>query len=315
VRRVAKLQLDGVIMAWLRLLLLLGVAFPSMAQAQEARPDSGEIENGQSAQPAQRGGPPPSVFDGDYVTLAIGVGMAPSYEGSDNYDVVPAPRIAGSVGGIDFSSPGGGPGLALDLVPDKPRSKIDIIAGPAFRLNFNRTSLDGIEDPVVRQLGDLDTAVEVGAELGVRFNGVVTRRDTLTLGATVMFDVAGAHESSVITPSIRYSRPLSDAFFMSVSFSATHVGDGYASYYYGIDAAGSVASGLPEFDADGGFKSIGTSVVAGYDLSGNARDGGWALFAVSGISRLLADAADTPITSIRGDRNQAFVAMGVGYTF
>jgi outer membrane scaffolding protein for murein synthesis (MipA/OmpV family) len=294
-----------------------GLSISVQAQVLEA---SAEQDTAQSTPqngppPSVRGGPPPSVFDGDYITLGVGVGMAPSYEGSDNYDVIPTPRIAGSVGGIDFSSPGGGPGLALDLVPDKPRSNVDIIAGPAFRVNLNRTSLDGIEDSVVRQLGDLETAVEVGVELRVRFNGALTQSDSVTIGTTMLFDAAGAHESSVITPSIRYSRPISEAYFMSFNLSATHVGDGYARYYYGIDAAGSSASNLPVFDAEGGFKSVGLSVLSAYDLSGNALDGGWSAFAIAGVSRLLNVAAQTPITLIRGDRNQAFVALGIGYTF
>ena len=294
-----------------------GLSISAQAQVAEASTEQDAVQPAPQAgpPPSARGGPPSSVFDGDYITLGVGVGMAPSYEGSDNYDVVPAPRIAGSVGGIDFSSPGGGPGLALDLVPDKPRSKVDIIAGPAFRVNLNRTSLDGIEDSVVRRLGDLDTAVEVGAEMRLRFNGVLTRSDSVTIGTTVLFDVAGAHESSVITPSIRYSRPINEAFFMSFNISATHVGDGYARYYYGIDATGSAASGLPLFDAEGGFKNVGLSVLSAYDFSGNALDGGWSAFTIAGVSRLLNDAAQTPITSIRGDRNQAFVALGVGYTF
>jgi outer membrane scaffolding protein for murein synthesis (MipA/OmpV family) len=39
------------------------------------------------------------------------------------------------------------------------------------------------------------------------------------------------------------------------------------------------------------------------------------LFAVGGYTRLLGDAADSPMTSIRGSADQWLAGAGVGYTF
>jgi len=44
-------------------------------------------------------------------------------------------------------------------------------------------------------------------------------------------------------------------------------------------------------------------------------NGGLALIALGGYSRMLGDAKRTPFTSIRGDADQWMGAVGVGYTF
>ena len=72
---------------------------------------------------------------------------------------------------------------------------------------------------------------------------------------------------------------------------------------------------MPGFQADGGFESVGTNLLVAYDLGGNLADGGVSLIGIGGYSHLLGDAEDTPFTSIRGDADQWFAAIGIGYTF
>ena len=56
-------------------------------------------------------------------------------------------------------------------------------------------------------------------------------------------------------------------------------------------------------------------MLAGYDLSGNALDGGFSIFALGSFSKLLNDAKHNPYTAIRGSDSQWTLAGGVGYTF
>ena len=105
------------------------------------------------------------------------------------------------------------------------------------------------------------------------------------------------------------------AIFTSFSLSATHVDSHYADTYFSIDQAGSIASGLPVFDANGGWKSYGASLLGAVDLSGDARDGGWGIYAFVNYSRLTNDAARSPVTSLRGNADQWFMAGGISYTF
>jgi MipA family protein len=252
------------------------------------------------------------VFAGDWVTVGVGVGYGPSYEGSDDYVLFPAPVAQGSLGGFDFGARG--PGLYVDLIADgNSDSAVKFIAGPLVRVRLNRNSR--IKDPVVRTLGKEDVAVEIGGTAGVSFAKVLNPYDTLTLSVDAQWDVAKAHRGRLITPTISYSTPLSQAVFTNLNLSAVHVDDNYADTYFSIDAAGSAASGLPVYTAGGGWNSFGASLLGGADLSGDIRDGGWGVFGLVSYSKLTGDAKRSPVTSIRGDADQWFLAAGVSYTF
>lgn len=253
-----------------------------------------------------------SVFAGDWVTVGLGVGFSPSYDGSDQYDLFPAPLIQGSVEGIDFGARG--PGLYVDLIADGNSGKdVKFLAGPLVRFRMDRNN--DIKDPVVRLLGEEDVAIEVGATAGVSFSKILHPFDSVSMSTDIQWDVAGAHKGRIISPSISYATPLSMAIFTMFSLSATHVDRNYADTYFSIDQAGSIASGLPVFAAKGGWKSYGASLLGALDLSGDARDGGWGIYAFVNYARLTNDAARSPVTSLRGDANQWFMAGGVSYTF
>lgn len=266
----------------------------------------------QDSESANTAMPDRGVFAGDWVTVGVGAGYGPSYEGSDDYVLFPAPIIQGSVSGFDFGARG--PGLYVDLIADgNSSSNVKFLLGPLVQFRMNRNN--NIKDPVVRLLGKEDVAIEVGATAGVSFSKVINPFDTLTISSDIQWDVAGAHKGRLISPSISYSTPLSTAIFTSLSLSATHVDGNYADTYFSIDQAGSTASGLPQFDADGGWKNYGASLLGGVDLSGDVRDGGWGVFALANYSRLTGDAKRSPVTSLRGDADQWFVAGGISYTF
>lgn len=256
--------------------------------------------------------PKRSVFAGDWVTVGLGAGISPSYDGSDQYDLFPAPLVQGSVEGIDFGARG--PGLYVDLIADGNSNKdVKFLAGPLLRFRMDRNN--DIKDPVVRLLGTEDVAIEVGATAGVSFSKILHPFDSVSISTDIQWDVAGAHKGRIISPSIAYSTPLSMAIFTSFSLSATHVDGHYADTYFSIDPSGSIASGLPVFDAKGGWKSFSAGLLGAVDLSGDARDGGWGIYAFINYSRLTNDAARSPVTSLRGDANQWFMAGGISYTF
>jgi MipA family protein len=283
----------------------LALAVP--AAAQDAPPPPLDPPVAATAGPSAT----PNIFDGDHVTLGIGAAYRTSYEGSDDYIFNPAPLLRGSLGGIDFEARG--PGIALDLVPDAPDARVSLLAGPAFRVNLNR--VDQIKDPVVRLLGERKAAIEGGGFAGVSFSGLTNPFDSLTLRVDVLTDLGDVHNGTLVSPSIGFATPLSTAMFVSLSVDATHASGNYMRSEFGVTPAGAVASGLPAFTPEGGWKSAGTSFILGYDLSGDGRDGGWGLFGLASYSRLLNDAARSPIVRLRGDRDQWFLAAGVSYTF
>ena len=251
-----------------------------------------------------------SVFDGDYLTVGIGAGLSPSYSGSDDYAVFPLPVITGSYGGVDFNPRPAG--LAVDFVPDSDEG-VSFDLGVAFRVRSDR--VDQIKDDVVELLPDLDRAVEVGPTAGISFPGVLNPFDSVSFQVDALWDVAGAHSGMTVSPSVTYFTPLSRATAASFTLSTTYVDDDFSDYYYSVSPAASLTTGLPQFQADGGFESVGVNLFLAHDLSGNALDGGWSIVGIGGYSRLLGDAKDTPFTSIRGSADQFLVGGGIAYTF
>lgn len=284
------------------------VAPPALAQTEET--PTGAPAGPPEGAEAGQGGPPDSVFDDTWINIGFGVAYSPSYTGSDDYVFSPLPVVQGSVAGIDISPRPAG--LALDLIPDTDDGP-NFSFGPAIRLRNDRA--DQIKDPVVELAGELDRAVEVGAATGISFPKLLNPFDSLTLGADIRWDVAGAHGGMLVDPSITYFTPVNRGTFVSLSLGTEYVSDDFADYYYSVDAAQSAASGLPQFTADGGFTKVSMTSLVGVDLDGNALNGGLNAVVIGGYSRLLDDAKNNPYTAIRGTADQFFVGVGLGYTF
>jgi MipA family protein len=259
--------------------------------------------------------PEDTVFDGDYLTVGIGVGYGASYSGSDDYRTFVLPIVQGSLAGVDISPRAAG--VALDFIPD-PDEGMSFSFGPVIKLNRDRADLDGIKDPVVEAYGELDTAIEVGPSVGVSFPQVLNPFDSLSFSVDAAWDVAGAHEGMSVSPSITYFTPLSRGIAAMLSLSTKYIDDDYADYYYSVPATNAAlpaADVLPGFQADSGFESAGVNVLLAYDLNGDVTDGGLALIGLGGYSRMLGDAKDSPFTSLRGEADQFLGAIGIGYTF
>ncbi|NNE49065.1 MAG: MipA/OmpV family protein, partial [Altererythrobacter sp.] len=228
-----------------------------------------------------------------------------------DYTLIPAPIVQGRLGGIGISPQPAG--LALDLTPQAARGQSDFAIGPAVRFRNDRA--DNIEDEVVKLAGELESAFEVGFAASYTLPGVFTRMDSLSFDLGARWDVADAHDGMVIEPRIAWSRPIGRGTFQLISVNAEIVDDSFADYYYSVSPAQSAASDLTEFSADGGLNSLGATAFTAFDLDGNALNGGFSIVSISGYSRLVGGSADTPYTAPRGDPNQFFIAIGVGYTF
>lgn len=255
-----------------------------------------------------------TVFSGDYLSLGIGVAINPSYAGSDDYVLSVLPIMQGSLGGIGISPRAGG--VTLDFTKD-PAQGIGLDLGVAARLRSDRAVQ--ISDDIVRQYGELDRAVEVGPSVGVFIPQLLNPFDRLSFETAVMFDVADAHGGMVVSPTVSYFTPLSRAVVVSLSLGAEWADEDFQDYYFRSDPANFIGTGpapLAPFEPDGGgFTSAGANLLLGIDLDGDVTNGGLGLLIVTGYSRVLGNAADTPFTSVRGSRNQFLGAVGVGYTF
>lgn len=245
----------------------------------------------------------------DTFTVAIGGAMLPDYEGSDDYRLIPAAALRGRVSGISIFTRG--PYLYADFVPHG-STKLEWDAGPIVGARFNRTGK--IKDPLVKLLPDRKVAIEVGGFVGLTYHGLTNPYDALSLRVDVVKDIAGAHGSTVITPTLDFGTPLSRHTYLGLSASADWVGRGYADYYYSITSSDALVSSLPTFTADGGLKNWKVMLVANQSLTGDLL-GGLGLFGIASYSRLTGDFKRSPIVSQRGSAGQWLGAVGLAYTF
>lgn len=275
------------------------------APANEGRPPAG------ATFPEPAIGQEKTAFDGDFLIIAAGAVLLPSYEGADETSVLPAAAFAGRIGGVGISPRAAG--FALDLVPEKPGTRMSLGLGPVLRLRMNRSGR--IKDPVVARLGELRSIIEGGVSATVTFKRVLNPHDQLSIGSDFRWDISGRGGGGLIAPSVSYLTPVSRAQVVGMLASAEVADKRFASYNYEVSPAGSAASGLPAYTARGGLKALSIGAFTARDLDANLLNGGLSIGVGAMYTRLKGSAAETPITAIRGKASQWFAAAGLGYTF
>jgi MipA family protein len=240
----------------------------------------------------------------NYLSLGLGGGFGPDYMGSDDYGFSPFPSA--EIGYEGFVVRSSGLGVAVDLLP----SEI-IEAGPIVRMGAGRDK--SVKDSKVELLPKVKSELEVGFFIG---SGVPLKALGLDTESIVAANVEyikglkGGHEGSTFAGSLSLVTPLSDKFSLVTSASTTYIDDKYAKAFYGISAAGGAASGLTPYTAKGGFSDVGVSLAGNYQFTD-----AWAIGATVGYTRIIGDAAKSPIVKDQGSVNQYMGGVGLTYTF
>lgn len=265
------------------------------------------------AQDVPAAAPPPSpeeITNRDTVTVALGAALIPDYEGSNDYRVLPGGAIRGKYKGFSFSTRG--LYLYVDVVPDS-SAKVAFNAGPIIGVRLNRTKKK-LKDDVVDLLPVKKTAIEAGGFVGFTVHGVTNPYGSLSARVDVLHDFASAHKSTIVSPNVDFSTPLSRTTFVSASVGLDFVSNKFADYYFSIDPAESFVTGLPTFNADGGLKNWKAGLLVNQSLSGDLLHG-LGIFGTVNYSRLVGDFKRSPIVSDRGSANQWLLAAGLSYTW
>jgi outer membrane scaffolding protein for murein synthesis (MipA/OmpV family) len=250
---------------------------------------------------------------GDSITVGVAAAYITDYEGSDDYRFTPAPGALASIGGYTITLIGNR--ASVDLIRNQPGPTWDLQAGPIGVVNFNRNNIDQIDDRRVRALGEVNTAIELGGFVGIGKTGVITSPyDKLSVSLSYRHDVNNAHDSAIWQPTVNYFTPLSRKAAVGLFVSAERAQRGYARTYFSVTPAQSLASGLPVYNARGGWKNWSLGAIGTYALTGDLLKG-WK--AIGGVvyRGMLNDFEDSPLVSIAGSRSQWATALGIGYTF
>jgi outer membrane protein len=233
--------------------------------------------------------------DPDWI-LSIGGGprVSPKYPGADNYSFGPMPifgfRREGAPLPVEVPDEGSGFGFLGD------DSAFDL--GPAVQFQNKRQ-----EEDVGAPVGDVGFTVEAGAFAQIFI------ADSFRLRAEGRRGLGG-HDGWVGDVFADFVLRDEGSYVFTIGPRARWGDDNYHDAYFSVTPAVAAATGLPVFDADDGFHSVGVYAGLTHMLSRN-----WGVYGYAGYDRLMGDAADSPIVQTFGSRNQYSGGIGLFYSF
>jgi len=222
--------------------------------------------------------------------------VKPTYEGSDEYELVGFPYIlplfSGGPGFLSRIDPRG-----LDDVRFKLIERNGFVAGPLGGYNFGRDEDDG---DLLEGLGDVDGGVVVGGFVGYGW-------DWLMLDASYHHTL-GNDDGYQIRFGLEAEKAVTQSVTLTGRIGATYADDSYMQNYFGVTPAQAAAAPfVGAYDADASFKDVHAKVGLKADLDAN-----WSARVSLRYSRLLDDAADSPIVE---SEDQFTGLIGLSYRF
>lgn len=232
--------------------------------------------------------------------FGVGVGAYPDYFGSDDqaFGAAPFGRFSWEERYISFQA---------SFVTANLLNHSNWRTGPTLFWRFGRSDVD---DPVVNLLPEIDGSLELGAFVAYETVSPDDPRDRWNFSTGFNKDVSGVHEGTTAWVSVRRWVPVKQYGALGFSLGGTYGSSDFMNTYFSISPSGASASGLSEFTAGAGIRDLRAGVVYIQPISRQ-----WQVGAGVFYSRLLGDAADSPIVKNRGSRNQLFYGIGISRAF
>jgi MipA family protein len=258
------------------------------------RPVAVAVLTGLAAAPAaaQSGSDTGGLF-GDRWQVGGLVYVSPKFEGSRSYQVTGFPFVAPAGFGDN--------GMVQIKGADDVRLRVLQFSGfefgPLAGYRFGRDESDSAR---LVGTGDIDGGLVLGAfatyrtgplAFSISYHHQATGDDT---GGLVRF---GAEAVTRLSPKVK----------LTASLGTNYATDDYMTAFFGVNAVQSGASGLPVYNPSAGFKDVYVGATAAIDLSDR-----WTLLLIGRYSRLVGDAADSPIVETE---NQFYGGAALSYKF
>ncbi len=180
------------------------------------------------------------------LTVGLGIGAAPDYEGSEDYQAVPLPYVR-----VKWSNH-----MSINWLGNK--VKANLIPSPIWRggvVGQYIAERDDVDSDPVDRLDDVDASIMLGGFFGFEYQN-------WSADIEAMADVADGNDGTIVRLNGGYRIPIDQTWNLSSGAFTTWADDDYMEAYFGIDAADSARSGLSTFDADSGFKDVGLNFTA-----------------------------------------------------
>jgi MipA family protein len=232
--------------------------------------------------PASAQMPTLSMPDGVRVTVGAAIVTMPRYEGASLY-------LIGAVPILKFSAIGG----SLEAMK-----------------RFDAKALDDISFSLIKHSG-LEVGVLTGYRLGRKENDAAYLHGTgdikgglvgggfaryelgpVFVRASVHQSLTGADTGAVLRLATGTKYALTDRVLIKADLWADAANDTYMDTFFGVTRTQSLRSGLRTFEPGAGFKSVSAKLGTEVALTPD-----WTLDAAAGYSRLIGDAADSPLVS------------------
>lgn len=236
---------------------------------------------------------PERLYEDWQFTVGAGVMYAPDYEGSDDYktgfmpnaEIVWKDRVSLSMDGLmvdAFQTENLTLGLGVGMTDGREESDNDAIKG----------------------LGDVDSSIS-----GVLYGSY--EWEMFEFGVDFQQDLGDGHEGSIIGLEASLRFPLiEDKLMFMIGPDATWASDDYMQAFYGISTKQAANSVYSKYDAGAGFKNVGLHAMAQYRITDSV-----SLNWISEYSKLIGDAAESPIVKDKGSDNQFFTGLMLNYSF
>ncbi|MBB5684880.1 MipA/OmpV family protein [Sphingobium boeckii] len=223
----------------------------------------------------------------DHVIIGAGAGYTPAYQGADDYRIMLVPVIDVAWGPV-FANLRDGIGInAIDT------DFITVGASVTFMPGYRRKDApEGI--------GKLSIGTGGRGFVNLKVAGFIA-----TIGGTKGF--AGGTKGVIADASLSYPIAISPRFMLIPTIGTTWADKKHNDRYFGVDAAQSLASGLPQFRAGSGFKDASAILSAQYRLADRI-----SLGISGGVTTLLGKVQDS---SIVFHKTQPLGFLSLSYRF
>lgn len=234
--------------------------------------------------------------------LGLGVGRGPDYRGSDDDVTLAAPFARYTFRGqqryvqLMFNE------ASANLI-----DSAKFQAGPVLNYHFGRNTFaeSDVEDPVVREMTPIDDTIEAGAFGNVIWVDKANPRNRLSLGSTLLRDVAGESNGMRAKFYARWWHQVALPVDIQLGGGLIWGDKHYNDHYFGVNAANVGTSGLPFYTIGAGIHEYFATAATLVYLSRK-----WVVGAGVRVATLSEDAKDSPLVDLRG-KGSGYVISGL----
>lgn len=256
---------------------------------------------------------------GTDVVVGAGAGVAPDYPGSDDYDAGPLPFLRLKWSGETAKAPDSGYKTSFGLIdasagfPQGVEFGIARISTPIRHLTFRvgggwRAGRDQDDNAALEGMGDVDGQPVL--RLKLESEPAAKHGIGSFFGIGWETDVSGETHGDALSLYGGNTFALSERATLKLIARATWFDDDYMRAYFGVSPAQAARSGYSAYDAGAGLGDAGVEARFRWAFTES-----WSLYGSVGVSRLIGEAADSPLVDDAGSATQFRAGTGIAYRF